>query len=287
MKRANLKNVVVKDTLTVEPPGSPDGIHYRDGSFILCEYELVNGKWVKKKCYNVNDRIEFSSDKRSFTFRMGNLDGKAYRLHYQSTYREGLKLKNRAELTSTEVIKEVSSSFVTAQGGGAGDGELPPPPPKIKVDVTKVWEDNNNHDNKRPGEIKVRLFADDMDTGKVLTLSDVNSWKGSFIDLDKYKPGGEIKYTVKEDSVIDGYIGTITGDYITGFVITNKRIPPNKPDPKDPPNPADPPDPTNPPSTPQTGDKANLSLFIGMLIVSGIFLLTIIIHKIKNRKINN
>ena len=49
MKRANLKNVVVKDTLTVEPPGSPDGIHYRDGSFILCEYELVNGKWVKKK----------------------------------------------------------------------------------------------------------------------------------------------------------------------------------------------------------------------------------------------
>ena len=57
-----------------------------------------------------------------------------------------------------------------------------------------------------------------MDTGKVLTLSDVNSWKGSFIDLDKYKPGGEIKYTVKEDSVIDGYIGTITGDYITGFV---------------------------------------------------------------------
>lgn len=287
MKRANLKNVVVKDTLTVEPPGSPDGIHYRDGSFILCEYELVNGKWVKKKCYNVNDRIEFSSDKRSFTFRMGNLDGKAYRLHYQSTYREGLKLKNRAELTSTEVIKEVSSSFVTAQGGGAGDGELPPPPPKIKVDVTKVWEDNNNHDNKRPGEIKVRLFADDMDTGKVLTLSDVNSWKGSFIDLDKYKPGGEIKYTVKEDSVIDGYIGTITGDYKTGFVITNKRIPPNKPDPKDPPNPADPPDPTNPPSTPQTGDKANLSLFIGMLIVSGIFLLTIIIHKIKNKKINN
>ena len=83
--------------------------------------------------------------------------------HIDSTYREGLKLKNRAELTSTEVIKEVSSSFVTAQGGGAGDGELPPPPPKIKVDVTKVWEDNNNHDNKRPGEIKVRLFADDMD----------------------------------------------------------------------------------------------------------------------------
>ena len=112
-----------------------------------------------------------------------------------------------------------------------------------------------------------------MDTGKVLTLSDVNSWKGSFIDLDKYKPGGEIKYTVKEDSVIDGYIGTITGDYKTGFVITNKRIPPNKPDPKDPPNPAD------PPSTPQTGDKANLSLFIGMLIVSGIFFLIIIIHR--------
>ena len=117
----------------------------------------------------------------------------------------------------------------------------------------------------------------------------INNGKSGVINFNNMIPVLESEIFIIE---IDK-IGTITGDYKTGFVITNKRIPPNKPDPKDPPNPADPPnptdppDPTNPPSTPQTGDKANLSLFIGMLIVSGIFLLTIIIHKIKNKKINN
>ena len=61
---------------------------------------------------------------------------------------------------------------------------------------------NNNHDKKRPKNIKVRLFADGKDTGKVLTLSVINNWKGSFTELPKYtKDRKLIKYTIRENQI--------------------------------------------------------------------------------------
>ena len=70
--------------------------------------------------------------------------------------------------------------------------------------------------------VTVHLYADDVDTGKTVTLNAANNWEDTFTNLRKYKPGTttEIKYTVKEDAVAN-YDGVVSGDMATGFTITN------------------------------------------------------------------
>ena len=97
-------------------------------------------------------------------------------------------------------------------------------PGKTSVTVTKTWNDAGNQDGLRTGEITVKLLADGKDTGKTLTLSKENRWMGIFTDLDEYKDGQKIVYTVEEVSV-KGYDSVITGDASTGFVITNSHTP--------------------------------------------------------------
>ena len=261
-KQANLTNVVVKDQLSVEPPGTNDGIMYvtDTDSFTLYDLVLENGGWVRKNPRNISSQVSFSPDKRSFSYNMGNINGKAYLLFYKSTYRDGLKLKNRAELTSSSTNKVVTSEFVWANSGGSGEAVLK----KINIEVLKIWKDNNDRDKKRPQNIVVKLFANGKNTGKVLVLSAANNWKGRFTDLPKYTKNGHlIKYTVKENPIANGYTGTITGDAKIGFVITNVRKPDKPPKPTTPPNPGAP---------PKTGDTRNLYMYLFMLLASGAFL---------------
>ena len=81
--------------------------------------------------------------------------------------------------------------------------------------------------------------------------------------------GKLIKYTVKESPSASGYTTSINGNAEVGFIITNVRKPykplkPNPP-PKTPNKPAS--------TTPQTGDKRNLSIYLFMLLASGALLL--------------
>ena len=98
---------------------------------------------------------------------------------------------------------------------------------KVKIPVEKKWEDNNNQDGKRVKEIVVRLLQDGIPTTKVLKLNEQNNWKGEFTDLDKYNAqGNEIKYTVKEETVVDGYDTEIIAgqvDGALGYIIKNKH----------------------------------------------------------------
>ena len=99
--------------------------------------------------------------------------------------------------------------------------------PVVSVKVSKVWEDNNNEELTRPDSITVKLFADGKDTGKSLELSKATDWAGTFEDLDKYDADGkEIKYTVDETEVPEGYSAVVSGDATKGFVITNSVVPP-------------------------------------------------------------
>ncbi|MDK7326354.1 Cna B-type domain-containing protein, partial [Lactobacillus mulieris] len=78
-------------------------------------------------------------------------------------------------------------------------------PEKTSIQVTKAWEDGNNQGGKRPNSVKIKLLADGKEvSGKILTLTKANSWTGSFTDLDEYKDGKKIEYTIKEDSVGKG-----------------------------------------------------------------------------------
>ena len=90
---------------------------------------------------------------------------------------------------------------------------------KVDVPVKKEWV------GPKAGPVTVHLLADGTDTGKTVTLSDANSWTGTFSSLDKYKADGtEIIYSVKEDEV-SGYTSEVTGDATTGFTITNTEVP--------------------------------------------------------------
>ena len=106
-------------------------------------------------------------------------------------------------------------------------------PGKTQVQVTKVWEDADNQDGLRPYAVIISLLADGEDTGKTLTLSEDNSWTGSFTDLDVRKEGQQkdIVYTVTEYTEEEGteeddpYTSSITGDMKTGYTVTNTHDP--------------------------------------------------------------
>ena len=129
-------------------------------------------------------------------------------------------------------------------------------PGKTSIQVTKAWKDGNNQDGKRPESVTVKLFADGKETGKTLTLTKANNWTGSFTDLDEYKDGKKIEYTVKEEAVGNGYVSVVTGTAKDGYVVTNVRtpnVPPEKPNKE----------------LPKTGNGMNLSLYGLLMLTSG------------------
>lgn len=101
-------------------------------------------------------------------------------------------------------------------------------PRKTSIRVTKIWDDANNKGGKRPQSVTIHLYADGVDTGKVLILNSSNQWTGAFEDLDVNKEGRQIIYTIAEDE-IPPYITTITGDVETGFEVKNSYTPPTVP----------------------------------------------------------
>ncbi len=99
-------------------------------------------------------------------------------------------------------------------------------PKAIDYKVTKVWNDANNQDGKRPESVTVQLYkkvgnADPVAVeGKKLTLTakdktDANTWVASFTNLPQYEAGKEIAYSIKEVDVPAGYEASVTGQVVT------------------------------------------------------------------------
>lgn len=99
-------------------------------------------------------------------------------------------------------------------------------PKEIDYKVTKVWNDANNQDGKRPESVTVQLYkkvgkADPVAVeGKKLTLTakektDDNTWEASFTNLPQYEAGKEITYSIKEVDVPAGYESSVTGQVVT------------------------------------------------------------------------
>lgn len=99
-------------------------------------------------------------------------------------------------------------------------------PKEIDYKVTKVWNDANNQDGKRPESVTVQLYkkvgnADPVAVeGKKLTLTakektDDNTWVASFTNLPQYEAGKEITYSIKEVDVPAGYKASVTGQVVT------------------------------------------------------------------------
>ena len=94
---------------------------------------------------------------------------------------------------------------------------------KTSVSGTKVWDDADNQDGKRPDSIKVELLANGTKVAEATTTED-KGWAFKFEDLDKYADGQEIDYKVNEVKV-SGYTTKTTGNKTTGFTITNTHEP--------------------------------------------------------------
>src|SRR5699024_5793484 len=83
---------------------------------------------------------------------------------------------------------------------------------RIDISGTKIWDDANNQDGKRPDSIIVRLLANGEEIDYV-EVTEEDEWKYSFIDLPRFENGEEINYTVQEDEV-EGYSTEINGTEI-------------------------------------------------------------------------
>ena len=99
-------------------------------------------------------------------------------------------------------------------------------PETINIPVEKVWLHDNGGAEGLRTSVEVELFTvegeTETTTGKKLTLSESNQWKGTFEKLVKYANGKEVTYTVKENTENSHYTTTVTGDN-SGFTVTNDR----------------------------------------------------------------
>ena len=98
-------------------------------------------------------------------------------------------------------------------------------PGKTSLTVTKKWDDAENQDGLRPKTIKVQLYADGQELGKVVELSEDNKWSYTFSDLDEKKDGKAIQYTVKETEVPEGYTQTVEATNPGQVLIVNSHTP--------------------------------------------------------------
>lgn len=91
----------------------------------------------------------------------------------------------------------------------------------INLKVKKQWSDINNKYGERPTSVVVYLYKDGQKTNQKITLSEKNNWTGEFKDLVRYSGNNDIKYTVKEEQVPDGYKVVIDGSATEGYTIKN------------------------------------------------------------------
>ena len=82
------------------------------------------------------------------------------------------------------------------------------------IKVSKTWVGNTGT------QAVMHLYADNVDTGKSVTLDASNNWEYTFTGLRKYNGSQEIQYSIKEDE-INFYMTSIAGDMDNGFNVTN------------------------------------------------------------------
>ena len=168
------------------------------------------------------------------------------------------KYENGKEINYTIAEEKVEGYTTEIKGYDVKNSYTPG---KTSLQVTKAWEDKNDQDGVRPNSVTIKLLADGVETGKKLVLTKANNWTGSFTDLDEYKDGKKIVYTIKEEPVGNGYKSVITGNEKEGFVVTNVRTPEQR--------------------IPKTGAGSNSALYTVLLGLSGTVIFSVFRRKRK------
>ena len=131
------------------------------------------------------------------------------------TFKDLPKYANGEEITYTVSEDTVADYTTTYEGSNITNSYTPG---KTSATVTKIWNDAENQDGKRPESITVSLLADGKETGKTVTLSVENNWSQTVSDLPEKADGKAIEYTWTEETLPEGY--ELTDNSKTGTVTT-------------------------------------------------------------------
>ena len=193
IKGQEITNTHEPETIVISGKKVWEDANNQDGKrTATVKVQILKGK-------EIVDEIETSEEK-----------GWAFESKPLPKYENGQEIKYEVkEITKIEGYTTINPKEPSADGKYTITNKYTPK--IIKVIGQKTWNDANNQDNIRPTEIKVRLLADDKDTGKMATASAATGWKYSFEGLDRYKDGKEIVYSVEEVDVPKGYQSKVNG----------------------------------------------------------------------------
>lgn len=105
-------------------------------------------------------------------------------------------------------------------------------PEKLDLIVNVVWNDANNQDGYRPDAATIHMSGTDG-TQDAKDFTKDSSWSSIvFKDLDRFKNGTEIKYTVAEDEIpqyttsiaVNGNVVTVTNTHIPEITLRNISV---------------------------------------------------------------
>lgn len=105
-------------------------------------------------------------------------------------------------------------------------------PEKLDLIVNVVWNDANNQDGYRPDAATIHMSGTDG-TQDAKDFTKDSSWSSIvFKDLDHYKDGNEIKFTVTEDEIpqyttsiaVNGNVVTVTNTHIPEITLRNISV---------------------------------------------------------------
>lgn len=144
-------------------------------------------------------------------------DSQKIRISYPAEFRENL----------LEVADTIQDETGTVSEGSKWEFELKNTYKKeyVNKSVTKVWTDNEDQDQIRPAEIKVRLLKNGQVCERKdaeVVLNEVNNWSYEWKDIPKRWRKTMIHYTVEEVAVPEGYEVSYT-ETETGFVVENRH----------------------------------------------------------------
>ena len=236
-----------------------DGIAPKGSSFVFVLKD-ENGRIVQTKSNN-GDQIFFDtmsfSNTGTYKYTVEEVAGNDRNINYDgNVYTVIIKVTKsgdyHAEISYEKNGTAYQGKLVFANTTKSSPPVIVPDNYTVSVSVSKVWKDGGS--SNRPSYVSVQLYRNGNAYGNTVTLSESNSWRYTWSNLDD-----DYTWTVNEVNVPRGYTRTVTrsGDVWT---ITNTK-------------PID--------KIPQTGDNSNITLWIALACMSAAGMLITLCGKMR------
>ena len=152
---------------------------------------------------------------------------------WQGTISDLAKYDDKANEINYELSEELDNIFYKPENASINQttktvtNKFVVPRDTLDVEVSKIWEDNNNVQNARPNSVTLFLSGNSQEYSTILTVDNEtkensNIWKGKISGLPKYNVNGdEINYVLDEKPV-DSVFYTKTNVDQESKTVTNK-----------------------------------------------------------------